>query len=794
MSSIIEGYNYDIFISYRQNDNKYDGWVTEFVDNLNKELEANIKDKISVYFDIDPHDGLLETDSVDKSLENKLKCLIFIPIISRTYCDLKSFAWQHELVAFNKMARRDLLGRDIILANGNVTSRILPVKIHDLDPEDKTQLENELGGQLRGIEFIYREAGVNRPLKPNDDSRDNLNRTSYRNQVNKVANAVKETITALKKQSRHPGEILKQDLEVTPSPQRHPRTKTIARIIIASGLIALGFLLIPKLLKSEEPLEKSIAVLPFFNDSPDEENTHFINGIMEEILNDLQISKNLRVVSRSSVEQYRGEARPAIPKIAKQLDVNYIVEGSGQKYGNSVRLRVQLIEAVTDKHLWAESYEQEIKETKDIFDLQRKIAESIASELKTIITPEEKNIIEKSATLSLTAYDFYLKGNEKFAKYWGVKAPPKEILVNAEAMFKNALEQDPEFARAYVGLAKIFYFKHFWESYYSRDFLDSVLILSNKALSIDDKLSEAYDMRASYYLLKGLFEKAFEDLDKAIEYNPNDWDAYRSKGVFMDSYNGDYVQALDNLHKAVKRERGESLPDLLKTLARKYVDIGFPDIAKDLYRQALKLDEDSLSYIASLTWIEFSLENFEEGLNFAKTALKFDSTRYITHELYICLPDTYRNEAYKNVLKIIEREKRGSSLRRQNPARFAYAFWQVGKRNEAESYFKQQITFGEESIKLGRLIAQTYNAQYDLAATYAFLGDYTKAYQYLDEFSKRKTYPLWWVVLAKHDPLFNSIRNEERFQKILQNMEAKYQSEHERVRKWLVEQGMYNDI
>ena len=126
MASIIEGYNYDIFISYRQNDNKYDGWVTEFVDNLNKELEANIKDKLSIYFDINPTDGLLETDSVDKSLEGKLKCLIFIPIISRTYCDSKSFAWQHEFCAFNKLAKEDKFGRDIKQASGNVSSRILP--------------------------------------------------------------------------------------------------------------------------------------------------------------------------------------------------------------------------------------------------------------------------------------------------------------------------------------------------------------------------------------------------------------------------------------------------------------------------------------------------------------------------------------------------------------------------------------------------------------------------------------------------------------------------------------------
>lgn len=101
----------------------------------------------------------METHNVDKSLEDKLKCLIFIPIISQTYCDPKSFAWQHEFCAFNKLAKEDGLGRDVKLASGNVTSRILPVKIHDLDSEDTELPENELGEVLRGIEFIYKEAG-----------------------------------------------------------------------------------------------------------------------------------------------------------------------------------------------------------------------------------------------------------------------------------------------------------------------------------------------------------------------------------------------------------------------------------------------------------------------------------------------------------------------------------------------------------------------------------------------------------------------------------------------------------
>lgn len=535
--------------------------------------------------------------------------------------------------------------------------------------------------------------------------------------------------------------------------------------------------------------DNSIAVLPFINDSPSDTNSYFINGLMEKILNNLQLVKDLRVISRTSVEQYRNRDK-SIPEIAGELDVNYIVEGSGQKYGNTFSISVQLIKASKENHLWGKSFEREIKEIHDITNVQSEIAQAIAQELKAIITPEEKLLIQKIPTTSLTANDFYLRGSEELNKYPSNRVPPKTVIIKAENMFRNALKQDSGFAQAYVGLAKIFWYKYYWESYFSRNFLDSVLFLSNKALSFDDKLSDAYYMRGSYYVVKGLFEKALEDVNKGIEINPNDWNLYRAKGNFIDSYLGDYVQSIDNLQNAIIRERGENLPSLLKTLARKYVDIGFTDIAKDLYQQAFKLDEDSISLIGSLTWIEYSLENFEEALKISRKALRIDSTRYINIEYYNCLPASYMDEAYLNVIKSIKRYNKSGELPLQSSLRIAYIFWQVGKREEAQHYFEQQIKIGEESIKLGRLIARSYAAQYDLAATYAFLGNHAKAYQYLDEFSKRKNYPLWWVNLAKHDPLFVSIRNEERFQKILQNMESKYQAEHERVRKWLVEQNM----
>jgi hypothetical protein len=104
MASIIPGFEYDIFISYRQKDNKGYRWVSEFVEALKTELESTFKDETSVYFDISPHDGLLETHDVDASLKEKLKCLIFIPILSRTYCDPRSFAWEHEFKAIIEQA------------------------------------------------------------------------------------------------------------------------------------------------------------------------------------------------------------------------------------------------------------------------------------------------------------------------------------------------------------------------------------------------------------------------------------------------------------------------------------------------------------------------------------------------------------------------------------------------------------------------------------------------------------------------------------------------------------------
>jgi TolB-like protein len=545
MTSIIEGYNYDIFISYRQKDNKFDGWVTRFVGDLKKELEATFKEDISIYFDENPHDGLLETHIVDSSLKEKLKCLIFIPIISQTYCDPKSFAWQNELMAFNKMAKDDAYGRDITLANGNVASRILSVKIHELDAIDQKVIEDETGGVLRAIEFIYSEPGVNRPLNPDDDARENLNRTKYRNQINKVANTVKDIIESIKKYDKQDEEILKNVKKEKPVPSRYLNKRIIIASIIALALILFGIFFIPRLLKTLEPIEKSIAVLPFRNDSSDDSTEYFMNGVLDELITRLQLIKELRVISRTSVEQYR-EINKTIPEIANELDVNYIVEGSGQKSGNSLRMRVQLIRANRESHIWANNFEQGKLNLNDYFKIQASFAEAIAKELNAVITPGEKQLMNTVPTERLEAYDAYLKGH-----FYYQKITPNDMDI-AMQYFELAKELDPEFALPYVGIGLVWFGRQVIGAAVPEEAGPKVMTAFMKALELDSTIAEVHYTLAIMNAY-GMWDwkNAESEFKKANAINPNYADA-RAMYSHLLNFLGRPKEAMEQMELALK--------------------------------------------------------------------------------------------------------------------------------------------------------------------------------------------------------------------------------------------------
>jgi TolB-like protein len=579
MASLFEGYEYDIFISYRQKDNKHDGWVTEFVDNLKGELEATFKEDISIYFDENQRDGLLETHDVDESLKNKLKCLVFIPIISRTYCDTKSFAWEHEFNAFVKLASQDQFGLKVKLPNGNVASRVLPVRIYDLDTNDIKLCESVLGGVLRSVDFIYKSSGVNRPLRANEDHpQDNLNKTYYRDQINKVANSIKEIITAIGQHISQKEEVPKEVFKPIVVPKKNNKTKIIiASVIVLALIVVLGYFLIPKSSKPKEQLEKSIAVLPFKSLSDDPAQQYLADGTMDAILLHLQKFNDLRVLSRTSVEQYRG-TKKTTHAIGQELGVSYLLEGSFQKSGDNVRLIVQLIKASSkESHAWANEYD---RNWKDIFSVQSEVAQTIAGELHTIITPSEKELIKKIPTANMAAYDLYLNANsyqKDFQKTRNISS-----YQNAVTFYKAALEIDSTFAKAYTGLANAYYKRYYNENYFKENFLDTCLILVNKALSFDNQLDEAYYLKGEYYQhANGHIEEALDNYDKALRINPNFSGAYEAKGFIFTFIKQDYVKGINNFNKALNLINGDERPDFLGWgLGYAYLEVGFIDKAK----------------------------------------------------------------------------------------------------------------------------------------------------------------------------------------------------------------------
>lgn len=248
MSSLVPGFEYDIFISYRQKDNLPAGgfghssgykWVSEFVAALRTELNSILKEEVTIYFDENPHDGLLESHHVDKSLEGKLRCLIFLPILSHTYCDPRSYAWSNELLVFCRQANDDHFGLDIRLPNGNVASRILPVQIHDLDPADQRLFETTTSNPLRSVEFIYASPGVNRPLTPMDNKGDNFHKTYYRDQINKTANAIASLLKVMTGTSHAP--VARQKETVEPKVDARPEPAGFWTELIRRNVLRAGF-------------------------------------------------------------------------------------------------------------------------------------------------------------------------------------------------------------------------------------------------------------------------------------------------------------------------------------------------------------------------------------------------------------------------------------------------------------------------------------------------------------------------------------------------------------------------
>jgi len=591
MPSIHPDYEYDIFISYRQNDNKRDGWVTKFVDALRDELEATIKDPISIYFDENPNDGLLETHQVDASLVKKLKCLVFIPIVSQTYCDETSFAWEHEFLPFVKMAKEDQLGINLTLSNGNVTSRVLPIRIHDLDAEDKHVLEAVLDGPLRAIDFIYSEPGVNSPLKPSDNRDINLEKIDYHHQINKVANALKDIGRSIIRQSD--GEI-KIPVIKTVEPKIKSSKKGVYLGLAAVIIALLSYWGYSQFFNSSPALveDVTIAVLAFDDQSPDGDQEWLGDGMADEILNVLAKVNGLQVTGKTSSFSFKGKGLTT-KVIGETLNVTTVLEGSVSKIGDKLRITAQLIDVDTDAHIWSKRYD---RDAADIFAIVDEVAQSIAGSLRSELSIEELGNIKVTNRVDPEVLEYYLKGHLFFDEY--ISARSEDNFKQAENMFNRVISADSTYADAYAGLTNLYWQKaEFGDKRYEKK-SDSV---SNIAYAIDPNNAYVLIARGLRYLWdisgKNNIDSAFHYFTKAYKINPDDLFALQNI-VNLHQMTGLFDEAI----AIDRRILGSDPLNMFSrgTLAFSLFRSGNYQEAKVNYEKVLELDQNNLNANAYL--------------------------------------------------------------------------------------------------------------------------------------------------------------------------------------------------
>src|SRR5688572_2953601 len=259
---------------------------------------------------------------------------------------------------------------------------------------------------------------------------------------------------------------------------------------------------------------KSIAVLPFTNTSADPENEYFTDGMAEEIINALSKIKSLGVASRTSTFALKGTTAD-IREIGKKLEVSAVLEGSVRKMGNKIRVSAQLISVHNGLQLWSERYDREIE---DVFAIQDEIAQNIVKALRVVISEDEKKAIEKVATDNVQAYDYYLRGRTYFHQH------RRTSLEFARKMFTRAIEVDPNYARAYAGIADCCSILYMYFDAREAN-LKQADKASQTALDLDPDLAEAHSARGLSYSLSKRYEKAQEEFEIAMKLDPKLYEA-----------------------------------------------------------------------------------------------------------------------------------------------------------------------------------------------------------------------------------------------------------------------------
>jgi TolB-like protein len=530
-------------------------------------------------------------------------------------------------------------------------------------------------------------------------------------------------------------------------------------VLVAATVVVAAVVTVTKLgprLVPEPPDRRSIAVLPFHNLNPDPENAYFADGITEDITTQLSKIADLRVISRTSTVRYKDTEKP-IREIGEELNVAVVLEGSVRRAGDRVRIVAQLIDTRTDEHLWAETYDRTLS---DIFQIQSDVAQQIARALEATLTPEETARIQSEPTENLEAYETYLKGREYYNRY---RNDDNEVAIT---LFQKAIEQDPNFALAYAGLADA-YSQRVMRFGFTPDWNDSSLAAANRAIELAPDLAEGYKALGLALMLLGKNRQSLDASLRAVELNPNLSSAI-SRLASMYLYIGKFDETIYWCRRKMTLVVDDDAAGItLSLLAGAFHYLGMYERARDYYAQVLAKRPDDVFnryWFGKLFQVTDRPDLVREQIAEIE---RFSPGHYWAHYLRADLAvETRDYRAAKNhVLAATQSLRTEPSMYSYfRPGTLAYLGYLLQKTGDADS----SETVLSEAERLVRLEIEggvdDWMPYYTLACIYTVRGDLEEALAML-----RRSYELGNTEYYdyKKNPVFERLRGTEGFTRLL---------------------------
>jgi eukaryotic-like serine/threonine-protein kinase len=503
-----------------------------------------------------------------------------------------------------------------------------------------------------------------------------------------------------------------------PTPTMKSRWSRRTAVMSVAGLVLLVVAAVAgaKLYFGRAPRRiESIAVLPLENLSRDPAQEYFTDGMTEELIAQLSKIAALRVISRTSVMHYKGTSK-TIPVIARELSVDGVIEGSVLRSGNRVRITAQLIQGDSDKHLWAESYERDLH---DVFGLQSEVAGAISNQIKVTLTPQEQARLSAAHAINPEAHEAYLRGLNSFNQGRELLATERgrQPMRKAIQYFEQAIKTDPNYAMAYVGLARTYHWLA--SSIGPEELYADSKTAALKALQIDDTVAEAHAALAFVlFAHEWDWAGAGREFKRAIELNPNYDEVHHGYAV--------YLAAMGNIQEALAEiDRAQELDPLTLPLKEN---------AGVIYACAHQYDR-AITKFRSMVEIAPNDPDSHADLGSA----------YIEKRIY--------GDGFIEIQKAVQLS--GNDL---GPiATLAWAYAKVGKNAEAMKIMGQLKRRSKENSRVPLYIA----------GIYAALGAKDQSFEWLQTASDKHSFGMVYI---KCDGQFDSLRSDPRFQDLLRRM------------------------